>query len=176
VDHVLAGAKKDVRTTVPFAHVVEELRLPARWITKAEADRAKARVDGYMKKGIAKLKEVERTKLNREKNVVARYEHQRKRDYPMELHVLRLGDVAIATNPFELFLDFGLRMKARSAAEQTFIVQLAIDSGGYLPTEKAVRGGGYGAEPPSNQVGPKGGRLLVDRTVQLINAMFATKK
>jgi hypothetical protein len=90
----------------------------------------------------------------------------------MELHVIRLGEVALATNPFELFLDFGLRMKARSRAEQTFVVQLACDSAGYLPTAKAAAGGGYGAEIPSNRVGPEGGQVLVDRTVAVINSLF----
>ncbi len=31
----------------------------------------------------------------------------------LECHILRLGDVAIATNPFELFLDYGTRIKTR---------------------------------------------------------------
>jgi hypothetical protein len=43
----------------------------------------------------------------------------------MELHVLRFGDVAIATNAFELFTEFGIQMKARSRALQTFVIQLA---------------------------------------------------
>ena len=30
---------------------------------------------------------------------------------PVEVHVLRLGDVAMATNPFELFLDYGIQIK-----------------------------------------------------------------
>jgi len=41
----------------------------------------------------------------------------------------------LATNPFELFLDYGMRIKARSKALQTFVVQLACDSSGYLPTQ-----------------------------------------
>jgi len=44
---------------------------------------------------------------------------------PVEIHVIRLGDMAIATNRFELYLDFGIRIKARSKAVQTFVVQLA---------------------------------------------------
>lgn len=176
VDHVFDAGKGDVRTTVPFVHTIEQLSLPARRISEQEAQRAQARVDAYVKKGIEKLSETERTKLNRERNVVAQYGQQSRPPCVMELHVLRLGDVAIATNPFELFLDFGLRMKARSRAEQTFLVQLACGWAGYLPTEKAVRAGGYGAEPPSNQVGPEGGRMLVERTVELINAMWPAKK
>ena len=86
--------------------------------------------------------------------------------------MIRLGDVAIATNPFELYLDYGVRIEARSKAEQTFIVQLACGSGGYLPSARAIAGGSYGAGPENGPVGPEGGQVLVERTVELIGALF----
>lgn len=89
---------------------------------------------------------------------------------PAEVHVLRLGDVALATNPFELYLDYGIRMKARSKAVLTFIVQLSCQHSGYLPTERAVKGGGYSAD--KYLVGPDGGQVLVNETVKLINSMW----
>lgn len=89
---------------------------------------------------------------------------------PIELHVLRLGDVAMATNPFELYLDYGIRMKARSPATLTFLIQTACQQCGYLPTAKAVRGGGYSAD--KFIVGPQGGQVLVNQTVRLINEMW----
>lgn len=55
------------------------------------------------------------------------------------------NNVAFTTNPFELFLDFGNKIKARSKAEQTFIVQLCWGCSGYLPTEKAEKAGHYSA-------------------------------
>ena len=76
--------------------------------------------------------------------------------YTVEVHVLRLGDIAICTNPFELFTDYGIQMKSRSKALQTFVIQLA-GSGTYLPTDRAAAGGGYGAIVQSNRVGPEGG-------------------
>jgi len=63
---------------------------------------------------------------------------------PVELHVLRLGDVATCSNRFEYYLDYGDRINARSRALQTFVVQLAGDAA-YLPTERAIRVGSYGA-------------------------------
>lgn len=109
--------------------------------------------------------------------VLDRYESQKSSPfYEMELHVLRLGDVAIATNPFELYTDYGIQMKARSKAQQTFVTQLACASGMYLPTAEAVRGGGYSAEVNSNLVGPEGGQVLVDRTVERINALWPAGK
>jgi len=89
---------------------------------------------------------------------------------PAEIHVLRLGDVALATNPFELYLDYGIRMKARGRAILTFIVQLSCQHSGYLPTERAVQGGGYSAD--KYVVGPDGGQVLVNESVKLINAMW----
>ena len=79
--------------------------------------------------------------------------------------------VAIASNTFELYTDYAVQMKARSPAVQTFIIQLT-GSGGYLPSERAVRGGGYGAVIQSSRVGPEGGQVLVDRTVEAINELW----
>lgn len=89
---------------------------------------------------------------------------------PAEFHVIRLGDIAIATNPFELFLDYGLLIKARSKAILTFLVQLSCQHSGYLPTERAAKGGGYSAD--NYLVGPEGGYKLVDETVRLINDLW----
>ncbi len=86
------------------------------------------------------------------------------RPFEMELHTLRLGDVAIATNPFELFTAYGIQMKARSPGVQSFLIQLS-GPGTYLPTPSAVRGGGYSAVIQSSAVGPEGGQILVDETV-----------
>ncbi|HWR35186.1 MAG TPA: hypothetical protein VN622_04860, partial [Clostridia bacterium] len=171
VEDVYPAAAAAIRTAAPFAHRVEDLRLPVRKVTPAELQWARAEH--------ARLEKAPATERNRYRlmkrasDVIERYRGQDSTtEFPMELHVIRLGDVALATNPFELFVDFGLRMKARSRAEQTFLLQLACDSAGYLPTEKAVAGGGYGAEIPSNKVGPEGGQLLVNRTVELINSLF----
>ena len=89
---------------------------------------------------------------------------------PIEFHVIRLGDIAIATNPFELFLDYGIRIKGRSKAVLTFVSQITCDLAGYLPTRRAVAGGDYSAV--NHDVGPKGGRVLVDETVTAINSMW----
>ena len=89
---------------------------------------------------------------------------------PIEFHVIRLGDIALATNPFELYLDYGIRIEARSRAALTFLVQLSCQHSGYLPTEKAIRGGGYSAD--KFVIGPEGGQVLVDETVRRINALW----
>lgn len=89
---------------------------------------------------------------------------------PAEIHIIRLGDIAIATNPFELFIDYGMLIKARSKAILTFLVQLSCQHSGYLPTTRAAKGGGYSAD--KYLVGPEGGHKLVDETVKRINGMW----
>jgi hypothetical protein len=84
--------------------------------------------------------------------------------------VIRLGDTASVTNPFELFVDYGIRIQARSKAVLTFVVQLSCHASGYLPTARAIRGGGYSAE--EYLVGPDGGRVLVDESIKRINALW----
>ena len=104
---------------------------------------------------------------------INRYRQQQTEEIvPTEVHIIRFGDVAIATNPFELFLDYGNYIKARSFAKQTFISQLTCGSLGYLPTEKAEKGGHYSAYISSGTVGHEGGDALARRTVTEINKLF----
>jgi sugar phosphate isomerase/epimerase len=90
--------------------------------------------------------------------------------HPAEFHVLRLGDVAVATNPFELYVDYATRIHTRSRATLTMTVQLSCAASGYLPTERAVKGGGYSAD--KFLVGPAGGQALVEETVKRINELW----
>ena len=109
------------------------------------------------------------------RDVVKRYEKQKTESESKNGNrdtCVRIGDVAFCTNQFELFTDYGIRIQARSNALQTFVIQLAAGAGSYLPTEKAVKGGGYSAVIQSDIVGPEGGQILVDRTVELINSMW----
>jgi hypothetical protein len=89
---------------------------------------------------------------------------------PMEFHVLRLGEVAMATSPFELYLDYGIRIQVRSPAVQTMLVQLCGAASGYLPSARGVQGGGYSAD--KFLVGPDGGQLLVEETLRQLKALF----
>lgn len=98
--------------------------------------------------------------LRRASNVLDRFKLQKTQPtMPVEVHVVRLGDMAIATNRFELYVDYGARIKARSKAVQTFVVQLAGQAS-YLPTKRSIAGGSYGAIPESTLVGPEGGQML----------------
>jgi hypothetical protein len=111
-------------------------------------------------------------KMNWNRLVAERFEQQKDSPtVPVTVHVLRLGEVAMATNPFEYYLDYSHRIRARSRAVQTLLVQLA-GWGGYLPTRRAVAGGSYGALPASTVVGPEGGEELAAWTVGAINGMW----
>ncbi|MBQ4098387.1 MAG: hypothetical protein IJC72_03665, partial [Clostridia bacterium] len=63
-------------------------------------------------------------------------------------------------------------IRARSKAKQTFLIQLACGSSGYLPTEKAEKGGHYSAYVSSGYTGHEGGDLLVRETLERINKKF----
>lgn len=162
------GARKEQHADAALVHKVATIELPVRAVTESEAAAARSKVET-----------LSREPRNRRlvvwhQAVVDRYERQQAGPvdpFRMELHVIRLGDVALATNGFELYTEFGIQMKARSRALQTFVIQLA-GPGTYVPTARAVRGGGYSAIVESNLVGPEGGQVLTDRTVELINSLW----
>ena len=108
--------------------------------------------------------------------VISRYEIQdREPTVGFDMNVVRLGDIAVASNPFELYLYYGQNIKARSHAVQTFLVQLAAGAdhpAGYLPSPDGEKFGGYGGLIINGQAGSDGGFMLSDITVKEINRLF----
>ena len=49
------------------------------------------------------------------------FKNQTQGFYPSEIHVLRIGDVAVCTNQFELYTEYGLRILGRSDASMTCV-------------------------------------------------------
>ena len=151
---------------------MKEFNISARRVTQKEKEDAEKSIAGDKSDNEKSVLYSRRIAWNQE--VVDRYEKQKTDpdpQYLVEAHFVRIGDVAICTNPFELFTDFGVQIKARSKALQTFVVQL-VGPGTYVPTKKAAEGGHYSAIVQSNRVGHEGGQQLVDQTVELIGGLW----
>ena len=161
------------QTDAPLQHAVLEVQLPLRRATLTDVRNARAAIKDYLQNKEGNVNYIDLANLQVHLGVLRRFDLQEQVDaMDTELHIIRLGTVAFATSPFELFLDFGNQIRARSLAEQTFTVQLANGSEGYLPTEKAEKGGHYSAFISSGQIGHVGGDLLVRHTLKQINKMF----
>lgn len=175
VEDTWETVKSDIRADVPFVHRVERFEVPELKLPETEYVKAKREYEALLAKKELKGPDYWNKRWN--ERVVKRYEMQRNGPtfYQIEMHVLRLGDVAFATSPFELFTDYGMQIQGRSPAPQTVLVQLAssIRRSSYLATPRALSGGGYSAIPQSCEVGPEGGQMLVDQTVNVISQMFA---
>ena len=157
----------DTKTRLEFSHQVNNVSLPRRMATEQEAQQATAKLQELNARVSGPSWE-----KSQQQDIIDSFENPgANRTYSMELHVLRLGEIAMASNPFEYYLDFGIRIKTRSKAALTFVIQLA-GGGSYVPTSKAIQGGGYSAEISSNLVGAEGGQVLVNETVKQINNLF----
>lgn len=168
---------KELFGNAVFEHKTFKLTMPLRRVTISEYDRAIKEIDAFIEKNRGRAVSYEEiASLHIHSGTVNRYELQKTQNtYQDEIHVIRFGDIAIVTNPYELFLNYGNQIRARSRAKQTFIVQLACGSRYYLPTEKAEKGSHYSAYVSSGYTGHAGGDLLVRETLDKINKLFESK-
>ena len=182
---VYEWAKTEKFTDIPIIHTVKTVKLEKRFITDEEYECFKQRPKYTQKDFVCTDDKIEDLRKNSEeihnrndKNVIVeRYESQKTEpDIPMEMHIIRIGNIAFASNMFELYMDYAHRIQGRSPFEQTFIVQLCAQphrqSGTYLATERAAKGRGYSANLFSNVVSPKGGQQLVEATLEELNKLY----
>lgn len=192
-DGILAAVAETAEGPPLLRHRVETVQLPTASLTEADVRTALAEAEAHRTQYERERRKLEedptlreeprwyvpithaRRRMNWFEAVADRFETQKDEPtMPVEVHVIRLGEIAFATNRFEYYLDFGVHIKARSPACQTFLVQLAGE-GTYCPSPRSVAGGGYGSIPASNPVGPEGGRVLALRTVQILRELWEEK-
>lgn len=138
-DHVAQAAHKAYQTiqwhdTVPLAGAMETLTIGVRHPTAEQLTRAKALV-AEPKKEPATLERIYAERAIRLNDWPA--------TIPLPLQVVRVGDVAMAGIPCEVFVETGLAYKLRSPFKPSFIVSLCNGYYGYLPTPEHHRLGGY---------------------------------
>ena len=167
VSSIFPYMKKNIEWNPVFAHQTHTIELSRRLLSLKDVEEGEQESIKWKKEyeqmlatakaNPAKMKEprwykditINYSKMRRGLSVRDRYELEKTHPkFPVEVHVLRIGDMAIASNPFELYLDYGTQIQARSPAIQTFIVQLS-GGGTYLPTKRSIAGGAYGAVPAS---------------------------
>ena len=177
-------ASKEKFSQAPIAHTVRILQLD-RWPVSEQAyEDAKVNLEYLQQQEMVctddpladyKKNSMLGCNIRRYEQVMEDYAKQG-RPVATKIHVVRVGDVAFCTSPFELYLAYQHRIQARSPFVQTFVVELTAsdtrENFGYLATTRAVENRGYSAIVYSCSVSPTGGQTLVNETVKELNALW----
>ena len=186
IEEVYPLAYGDRKADIVMKHRYTVLTLPQRVPTQAEYESAVA---------ANKNLTPNTTTYNGNRKLIERYEDLAKDPKPVfktPVNVLRIGDTVLCTNQFEYYTEYGIQLKAKSPAVQTFVAQLTNGSknfdtedpasldithnwgsaGSYLPGERGVKGNAYGGMVRTNIVGPKGGQMIVDETLKIIKELW----
>lgn len=87
------------------------------------------------------------------------------------LQTFRIGDLAVAAIPFEVFTETGLEVKAKSPFKDTFTIELANGGYGYLPTPEQHDVGGYETWLGTNRVERDATRKIVPALLGLFDQL-----
>jgi len=83
----------------------------------------------------------------------------------------RIGDLGIASLPFEIFTEIGFEIQERSPFKETLVIELANGGLGYLPSPRQHALGGYETWLTVNSVEKGASPKLVDRLVELFGRL-----
>lgn len=86
---------------------------------------------------------------------------------PAPLQVFRIGPICIGTMPTEVFCEIGLDFKKRSPIQPAFLVSLAHDYMGYLPTPRHFPLGGYETWLGTSRLEPQSSEKMLDLLLQM---------
>ncbi|MBO5790893.1 MAG: hypothetical protein J6S54_00300 [Lentisphaeria bacterium] len=180
-DEVLEWASQEKFTAPELKHEVRVVDLQRRMFPREMMEEEKKNHENFMNEEMMlegdKWDQLRHNSLLNSRrvrcgSVVKRYELQEEQPaIPSDIHVVKIGNIAFATNRFELYMDYMHRIQARSPFEQTFIVQLVTGPNGcgsYLATVRGEENKGYSASPYCNQVSPQGGQELVEETLKIL--------
>ena len=125
----------EFKTWMELAAAQREIQLGVRLPSAAEVEEAKAIVASVNGSEMIEMREI----YARETVLLSDYPAE----VPVLLQVLRVGDLAVAAIPCEVFVEIGLDLKTKSPFAKTFTMELANGYNGYLPTAEQHGYGGY---------------------------------
>ncbi|MBI5774483.1 MAG: neutral/alkaline non-lysosomal ceramidase N-terminal domain-containing protein [Verrucomicrobia bacterium] len=149
---------------VPLAAAMSELELAVRKPTPAMVERARVVLAAP-----DKVKLVHRRETDYAGRLVALVDWPEKISVPLQ--ALRLGDLGIATSPFETFAETGLEIKQRSPFKATFTIELANGWMSYLATPRQHALGGYETWHGTGLVETDASVKMVDALMKLLNRL-----
>ncbi|MEZ6090416.1 MAG: hypothetical protein R3C05_20820 [Pirellulaceae bacterium] len=91
------------------------------------------------------------------------------------VQAIRIGDQAIVSMPFEVFVEIGLEIKQKSPFPHTFLVELANGGYGYLPTPEQHRLGGYETWLGTNKVQLDASEILTRNLLEMLDELNASR-
>jgi len=95
------------------------------------------------------------------------------KEIPVQVQAMRMGGLALVAWPGEMFCQLGLDVKRRSPAATTFVVELANDYIGYVPTRAGHDHGGYETWlARSAKVASGSGEAMVESASGLLARLF----
>lgn len=92
------------------------------------------------------------------------------------LQVLRIGSLAVQAIPFEVFTEIGLELKDRTPFEESFTIELANGSYGYLPTPQQHKLGGYETWLGTNYVQLDASEKIVEQLLYLASKLHQAEQ
>ena len=96
---------------------------------------------------------------------------------PREVQAIRLGDAVFCAVPGEYYMEWGLEIKRWSPHPYTFIVEVANDHVGYIPTWEAFRRGGYNTTPIVSVTStPALGQMIADAHFALLQELWRRRE
>ncbi len=174
VAEALEYGRREACASPVFRHIHAQVELPLYVMNDSEVGHYKKVIADLSAKGEPDPSSWDGGTLARARKHLERHEAMPPNPHvTIDCNFLRIGDVALATNPFELFLEYGQRIKARSPAVQTVVTQLTNDRQHYLPTAEAMKHGHYSAMPSNIRVTPAGGDLLVNFSIEQLRKLWA---
>ncbi len=96
-------------------------------------------------------------------------------DWPDQINIIlqtfRIGDLGVATSPFETFSDTGMELKEKSPFKTTFMIELANGYHGYMPTPEQHELGGYETWLSTNKVEKEASNKIVAALLRQLSSM-----
>ena len=89
------------------------------------------------------------------------------------VQAIRIGDQAIVSMPFEVFVEIGLEIKQKSPFQHTFLIELANGGYGYLPTPRQHELGGYETWLGTNKVQKDASVILTKNLLEMLAELGA---